>query len=253
MPPKRPRKHAGRGRPKQTSALPRSRPPLSPSSSHHSDDDSNNHFSYDEGQHRPLSDSNASSLVTVLATAATVAASLESTSSEAPDDTRKRARKTPFCLADEEEKSMLEFMQENPLLWDIKLTDYRRTDKKNKLWEEQAVKLSKTADYLKGWFKSLRNNFTRLDKKKSRDGAPDLTEREQWVKDNFSFMKAATRHRPEPVNSVSISYFTWRLIIELSYSIFFHFSCTTINDESDCNMLPRKMISLCWIRALTFQ
>ena len=28
---------------------------------------------------------------------------------------------------------MLEFLQENQLLWDIKFTDFRRTDKKNKL------------------------------------------------------------------------------------------------------------------------
>ena len=60
------------GRPKQTSSLPCARPPSFPSSSHHSDDNSNNHISDDEGQHRPLSDSNASSLVTVLATEATV-------------------------------------------------------------------------------------------------------------------------------------------------------------------------------------
>lgn len=99
---------------------------------------------------------------------------------------------------------MLEFLQENPMLWDIKLTDFRRTVKKNKIWDEQRKRLDKTPEYLKGWFKSLRDIYTRLDKKKSGDGAPDLTEREQWIKDNFSFMKAATRHRPEPVNSVSI-------------------------------------------------
>ena len=98
MPPKRPRNNAGRGRPKHTFYPYHVHAhPLSPSSSHHSGDDSNTHFTDDEGQRRPLSDSNASSLVTVLATAATVAASLESTSSEDPDDMRKRARKDPFC------------------------------------------------------------------------------------------------------------------------------------------------------------
>ncbi|KAK6173226.1 hypothetical protein SNE40_016715 [Patella caerulea] len=90
------------------------------------------------------------------------------------------------------------------MLWDIKLTDFRMTEKKNKLWEDQGGKLDKTADYLNGWFKSLRDNYTHVHKKKSGDGVPDLTEREQWVKDNFSLMKAATRHRPEPVNSVKV-------------------------------------------------
>ena len=47
-------------------------------SSHHSviSPHHNNHFSDDEGQYRPPSDANTSSLVTVLATAATVVASL---------------------------------------------------------------------------------------------------------------------------------------------------------------------------------
>ena len=38
-----------------------------------------------------------------------------------------------YCLTDEEEKSMLEFLQENQLLWDIKFTYFRRMDKTNKL------------------------------------------------------------------------------------------------------------------------
>ena len=65
--------------------------------------------------------------------------------------------------------STLEFLQENPMLWDIKLTDFRRTDKKNKIWDEQSKRLDKTPEYLKGWFKSLRDIYTRLDKKKSGD------------------------------------------------------------------------------------
>ena len=120
----------------------------------------------------------------------TVLPSLESTSSEAPDDTRKRDRKTPFYLADEEEKEVSGWAHAgNP----IKLTDYRRTYKKNKLWEEQAVKLSKTADYLKGWFKSLRDNTTRLDKNESGDGAPK-TDREGVVGEgHFQFYESCDK------------------------------------------------------------
>ena len=44
---------------------------------------------------------------------------------------------------------MFEFIQENPLLWDITLIDYRRTDKKKKLWEEQAVKLKQKSYVIK--------------------------------------------------------------------------------------------------------
>jgi hypothetical protein len=52
---------------------------------------------------------------------------------------------------------MLEFIMDNPVLWNVKMTDYRRKDKKDKIWEEQAQQIDKTADTLKGWFRSLRD------------------------------------------------------------------------------------------------
>ena len=67
-------------------------------------------------------------------------------------------------------------------VWDIKQTDNRRVDKKAELWEDQAKAKGKTVEHLQGWFKSLRDTHTRLDKKKSGDGAPKLAEREQREK-----------------------------------------------------------------------
>ena len=52
---------------------------------------------------------------------------------------------------------MLEFFQENPMRWGIKLIDCRRRDKKNKIWDEQSKRLDNTPEYLKGWFKSPRD------------------------------------------------------------------------------------------------
>lgn len=155
-----------------------------------------------------MTDSSSTSLevsesASVLVTEPADTESDTSTSTQPSENKKKRAKKGAYSLDIEHEKSMLEFLQENPLLWDIKLTDFRRTDKKNRLWEEQASRLDKTPDFLKGWFRSLRDTFTRTDKRKSGDGAKELTEREQWIKDNFSFLKVVTRHRPEPVFSVS--------------------------------------------------
>ena len=60
-----------------------------------------------------------------------------------------------------------------------------------------------TAQRLQGWFRSIREVHTCLIKKKSEDGAPELTEREEWIKSNFGFLKQVIRHRKEPVESVS--------------------------------------------------
>ena len=106
---------------------------------------------------------------------------------------------------------MLEFMIDNPVLLNVKMTDYRCKDKKDQVWEDHANLMGKTADTLKVWFRSLRDTHTRLDKKKSGDGAPDLTEREDWIIAKFSILKTVTRHRAEPLQSVSMKvfYFFW--------------------------------------------
>ena len=67
----------------------------------------------------------------------------------------------------------------NPMLWNVKMTDYRNKGKKNKVWDDKAELMGRTVENLKGWFGSLRDTHTRLDKKKGGDGAANLTEREQ--------------------------------------------------------------------------
>lgn len=65
-----------------------------------------------------------------------VPASVASTSSRQPDDKAKkklRAKKTACSLSVQDEELMLEFLQDNPVLWNMKMTDYRRTDKKGML------------------------------------------------------------------------------------------------------------------------
>jgi hypothetical protein len=121
---------------------------------------------------------------------------------------KKRAKKTAYSLTVEEEKSMLEFLQENDILWDIKKTDYRNKVKKEKIWQDQAIQMGKTPEHLQGWFRSLRDTNTRLDKKKSGDGTPELTERDTWIIQNFKFLKQTVRHRPEPAKSVSVNIFS---------------------------------------------
>ena len=62
---------------------------------------------------------------------------------------KKRAKKTPCNLSIAEEELTLEYIMDNPVLWTVKMTDYRRKDKKDKIWEEQAQQMDKTADTLK--------------------------------------------------------------------------------------------------------
>ena len=52
---------------------------------------------------------------------------------------------------------MCDFLHVNASLWDIKKTEYRRVDKKAKLWEDQGNAMGKSVQHLQGWFKSLRD------------------------------------------------------------------------------------------------
>ena len=65
------------------------------------------------------------------------------------------AKKTQYCLDFQEEQLMCDFLRDNPCIWDIKKTDYRRVDKKAKLWEDQGKTMAKPVEHLQGWFKSL--------------------------------------------------------------------------------------------------
>ena len=83
---------------------------------------------------------------------------------------------------------MLEFIRDNPALWNVKMTDYRRKEKKDKIWKDQAQLMEKTADTLERVGSvSLRDTHTHLDKN-SGDGAPELTEREEWIISKFVFL-----------------------------------------------------------------
>ena len=92
---------------------------------------------------------------------------------------KSRAKKKDFNLNPEDEDKMLDFIRDNPVLWNLKMTDCRRKDKKAKLWVDQAELMGKSVENLKGWFGSLRDTHTRLHKTKSGSGVPQFTKREE--------------------------------------------------------------------------
>ena len=49
-----------------------------------------------------------------------------------------------------DEDKMLDFIRDNSVLWNLKMTDYRRKDKKAKLWVDQAALMGKSVENLKG-------------------------------------------------------------------------------------------------------
>ena len=129
----------------------------------------------------------------------------ESGSESAHDMThrKKKSKRIQHTLDMNEEEDMCEFLRENPIIWNPKMSNYHRLDLKGKLWEDQASKMAKTVDHLQGWYRSIRDMNTKLHKRKSGDEAPIFTERENWIYSSFDFLRTVIRHRTDPVRSVS--------------------------------------------------
>ena len=55
------------------------------------------------------------------------------------------------------------------------------------------------------WFKGLRDNYRRLMKRKTKSGAGQLqlTDREEWLRTKFMFLRDVARYTRAPVTSVS--------------------------------------------------
>ncbi|KAJ3583464.1 hypothetical protein NHX12_017283 [Muraenolepis orangiensis] len=100
------------------------------------------------------------------------------------------------------EDSLVEFFRENEMLWNSQKTEYRNKARRQRTLETKATELDIGVHHLWTWFKSLRDMFTSLDKKKSGEGQQQLTERETWIKAKFDFFHRAVDHRSKPARSV---------------------------------------------------
>ncbi|XP_061663625.1 golgin subfamily A member 6-like protein 22 isoform X2 [Syngnathoides biaculeatus] len=126
----------------------------------------------------------------------------ENPSDGGPTKRQKKQRKDCRILDRAVEDSLVEFFRQNELLWNSLKTDYRNKAKRQRILETKATELQISVDHLWTWFKSLRDMFTKMDKKKSEDGQKQLTERETWIKEKFGFFHQAINHRSKPVKSL---------------------------------------------------
>ncbi|XP_060572530.1 uncharacterized protein LOC132730586 [Ruditapes philippinarum] len=92
-------------------------------------------------------------------------------------------------LTAEDEESMVEWLRENPQIYNKKLSTYKDKCKKDALWAEQAQVLGKDVSMLIVWYRSIRTRFGKLTKPKSGAGTGDRTDRDQWILTKFEFLK----------------------------------------------------------------
>ncbi|XP_033725143.1 uncharacterized protein LOC117315106 [Pecten maximus] len=119
--------------------------------------------------------------------------------------TEKKPRGAFKLKTQDNEVLVIEWVQENRLLWDQKDHDFKNKSKKDRLWSEKAEELGYEVQFLKTWYTDLRDFNTKLLRVQSGDGARTFTDREQWVMGQFQFLKERIRHRRHPLHSVQSS------------------------------------------------
>lgn len=127
------------------------------------------------------------------------------------DQKSKKKRKItgpPVMLTTEQEMEMVMWIQANPMLYDKSKTEYRYTQKKNEMWQEQAARLDLTVQQIKKWYSTQRTRYGRLGNTKSGQATPKFTDREKWLQESFGFLGTHIYRQPtRQACSVSEIYF----------------------------------------------
>ena len=109
----------------------------------------------------------------------------------------------------EEERTLVEFYRDNELLYNKKLSANRDKQKQRKVWEDQAMRMGKSAINLLQWIVRMRTRYAKLIYgKKSGMATKQMTERDLWICSEFSFLLSHIgREMPTMTSKVDIQLF----------------------------------------------
>ena len=121
----------------------------------------------------------------------------QSSSSEADEQTGpggKKRRSKETKLTREQEDEVIQFVQDNPLLYDKADLNHKDSAKRERLWELKAEKMGLPKKGIKTWFNSQRSRYGQLVRKKSGQGAPRHTQKQQWLLQKMAFIRPHIQH-----------------------------------------------------------
>lgn len=104
--------------------------------------------------------------------------------------TKQAARiKRKACVIDDEvEVDLAEWLRNNPELYNKGMKLFKDRARKDRLWAEKAAEIKVDLPGLKTWYESIRTKVGKMFKTKSGQPTRDLTERDAFIKQNFSFL-----------------------------------------------------------------
>ena len=109
-----------------------------------------------------------------------------------------------MLLNPEQEEDLIAWIKSHPELYDTHKNEYRKKEVKRELWVTKAQSLNVTYAEIQQWYASQRTRFGKLLKPKSGKATKALTEREQWILQNFEFLRThIQRQQARAPSSVS--------------------------------------------------
>ena len=109
----------------------------------------------------------------------------------------RRGRGKASTYTEDQEEAMLDFIRDNPMIWDKGHKLHKDKVHHKDLCKGLDDDLGLEAGSTHNWYQAMRNQYLRAVKKQaSGAGTRQLTEREQWIKDKFDFIRDSIQHRP---------------------------------------------------------
>ena len=110
---------------------------------------------------------------------------------------RKKRTNKPYyyaTLTEAQKEEVIDWLKDNPSIYSKRMTDYKDSQNKEKLWEDKAADMGVQVAALKTFYKSNRTQMSRLKRTVGKSGegaetAEDLSATDKWVWEKFSFLK----------------------------------------------------------------
>ena len=104
----------------------------------------------------------------------------------------KRQKKEALNLTEDQEQDVADWYRSQEMLYNRRLAQYKRIDIKSRIIDQKAKELGCTAQQLKTWIDSMRTSVGKLtdpSKKPSGGAARILTDRDNWIMENFGYLE----------------------------------------------------------------
>ena len=108
----------------------------------------------------------------------------------------KKKKKFTVVLTDEQEEMIVNWIKDNPMIYDKGKGNYKKKADKRIMWALKAKEVGLTPEQLTTWYESNRTRYGKLINKKSGQATKNLTDRQEWVIKSFDFLRNHIHRQP---------------------------------------------------------